>query len=90
MIDFLAGALTLAYLVASAYFIRFWRRTTDKLFLAFAAAFALLALNQIVVFAIGVNDERHNYAYVLRVLGFLIILAAVVHKNLFERQRGKS
>ena len=87
MVDFLAGALTVAYLVAAAFFARFWRRTADRLFLAFAAAFVLLALNQVVVFAIGVNDERYNYAYILRVLGFLIILAAVVHKNLFERTR---
>ena len=89
MIDFLAGALTLAYLVASAHFMRFWRRTTDRLFLAFAAAFALLALNQIAVFAIGVGDERSNYAYILRVLGFALILVAIVDKNLFERRRGR-
>ena len=89
MIDFLAGALTLAYLVAAAHFIRFWRRTTDRLFLAFAAAFVLLALNQIVVFAVGVGDERYNYAYLLRVLGFALILIAVVDKNLFERRRGR-
>ena len=87
MIDFLAGALTLAYVVALFYFVRFWRRTSDRLFLAFAAAFGLLALNQIAVFALGVGDERHNYAYVLRVLGFILILAAIVDKNLFGRRR---
>ena len=87
MIDFLAGALTLAYVVALFYFVRFWRRTSDRLFLAFAAAFGLLALNQIAVFALGVGDERYNYAYVLRVLGFILILAAIVDKNLFSRGR---
>ena len=89
MIDFLAGALTVAYCVAMAFFVRFWRRTGDGLFLAFAVAFGLLALNQIVVFAIGVTDERYNYAYILRVLGFLIILAAIVHTNLSGARRGK-
>ena len=87
MIEFLAGALTLAYLVATVYFVHFWHRTTDRLFLAFAAAFALLALNQLTVFALGVNDERHNYAYVLRVLGFALILAAIVDKNLHRSRR---
>jgi hypothetical protein len=87
MIDFLAGALTLAYVVASFYFIHFWGRTSDRLFLAFAAAFALLALNQAAVFALGVTDERSNYAYILRVLGFVLILLAIIDKNLGSRRK---
>ena len=87
MVDFLAGALTLAYVIAAVYFLQFWRRTTDRLFLAFAAAFMLLALNQVAVFAVGVGDERYNYAYILRVLGFILILVAIVDKNLAGRRR---
>jgi hypothetical protein len=87
MMDFLAGGLTLAYLIASLYFVQFWRRTWDRLFLAFAAAFMLLALNQISVFALGVADERHTYAYVLRVVGFLLILAAIIDKNIRADRR---
>ena len=85
MLDFLAGALTLAYVIAAVYFVHFWNRTADRLFLAFAAAFALLALNQVMVFVLGVEDERYNYAYILRVLGFILILAAIVDKNLHGR-----
>ena len=87
MIDFLAGALTLAYVIASVYFIHFWRRTADRLFLSFALAFGLLALNQIAAFSFGQGDERYNYAYVLRVLGFILILVAIVDKNLFGRPK---
>lgn len=87
MIDFLSGAVTLAYLIAAFYFITFWSRTRDRLFLAFALAFLLLALNQVVVFALEANDERGNYAYILRVLGFILILAAIVDKNTFARRR---
>ena len=87
MIDFLSGAVTLAYILASTYFVHFWRRTADRLFLAFALAFALLALNQLAVFVMGVDDERYNYAYVLRVLGFVLILLAIVDKNVFARKR---
>jgi hypothetical protein len=87
MIDFLAGAVTLAYVMASVYFLQFWRRTADRLFLAFAAAFMLLALNQVAVFALGVGDERYNYAYILRVLGFILILVAIVDKNIWSRRR---
>lgn len=89
MIDFLSGAVTLAYVVASFYFVQFWRRTADRLFLAFALAFALLALNQVAVFWMGVEDERYNYAYILRVLGFVLILLAIVDKNVFARRRGR-
>jgi hypothetical protein len=85
--DFLAGAVTLAYIVASMYFVHFWRRTADRLFLAFAVAFALLALNQLTVFALGVDDERYNYAYILRVLGFVLILLAIIDKNVASRRR---
>lgn len=87
MIDFLAGALTLAYVVAAVYFVHFWRRTADRLFLAFAAAFALLAVNQLAVFVLGVGDERYNYAYVLRVLGFILILLAILDKNFYGRRK---
>ena len=87
MIDFLSGAVTFAYIVASMYFVKFWRRTADRLFLAFALAFALLALNQLAVFLLGVGDERYTYAYILRVLGFALILLAIIDKNVYLRKR---
>jgi hypothetical protein len=87
MIDFLAGAVTFGYIIASVYFFHFWRRTADRLFLAFAAAFSLLALNQLVVFALGAGDERLHLAYVLRVLGFFLILAAIIDKNVHRHGR---
>jgi hypothetical protein len=88
MIQFLSGAVTLSFLLAALYFLRFWKRTSDRLFLSFAFAFALLALNQIVLFALGAADERGNYAYLLRVLGFILILAAIVDKNVFKARGG--
>jgi hypothetical protein len=38
------------------------------------------------VFALGVGDERQNYAYILRVLGFVLILVAIIDKNLYGRR----
>jgi hypothetical protein len=87
MLEFLAGAVTFAYTIAAVHFYQFWKRTADRLFLSFALAFVLLALNQLMVFAIGANDERGNYAYILRVLGFVLILFAIVDKNTFARRR---
>jgi Family of unknown function (DUF5985) len=81
MIDFLSGAVTLGYLVAAAFFVCFWRKTADRLFLAFAAAFALFALNQALAFALTVVSEPWSLIYALRVVGFVVILAAIVDKN---------
>jgi alpha-D-ribose 1-methylphosphonate 5-triphosphate synthase subunit PhnI len=86
LVDFLAGAVTLGFFVAAAFFLRFWRRTHDRLFLAFAAAFALLALNQALSAFLSAGDELAPYAYVLRVLGFVLILLAIVDKNWIRRQ----
>ncbi len=81
IVEFLAGAVTLGYLVAAMFFARFWRRTGDRLFIAFAAAFALLALNQAALHFFYVANEPASLVYALRVLAFGIILAAIVDKN---------
>ena len=88
MIEFLSGALAMGYLIAAGFFARFWRMTADRLFLAFAVAFLLLALNQALAQWLGAADERVGYTYLLRVLGFVLILAAIIDKNL--SQSGKS
>jgi hypothetical protein len=80
-VDFLSGAVTLGFFVAAAFFLRFWSKTRDRLFLAFSAAFALLALNQALAAFLGAGDELTPYTYVLRVLGFILILYAIVDKN---------
>jgi len=81
VVAYLNGAVTLGYIVAAAFFLKFWRKTRDRLFLAFGVAFALLSINQILATFIDAGDENVVYAYVLRVLGFILILAAIVDKN---------
>jgi hypothetical protein len=88
MIEFLTGAITMGFLVSAGFFMRFWRKTADRLFLAFALAFLLLALNQALAQWLGAADERLGYTYLLRILGFVLILAAIIDKNL--SQSGKS
>jgi hypothetical protein len=81
MIGFLSGMVTLAYFVAAAFFGRFWRATGDRLFLAFAIAFSLFGLNQAIGYMLTVVSEPSSVVYVLRVLGFVLILAAILDKN---------
>ena len=87
MIEFVSGAVTFGYLVAALFFARFWKRTHDRLFVAFAIAFVLLALNQALAQWLGAADERVGYTYLLRVLGFVLILAAIIDKNVSSRSR---
>ncbi|HSV01607.1 MAG TPA: DUF5985 family protein [Phenylobacterium sp.] len=79
---FIAGALSFGYLVAGLFFLKFWRRTHDVLFLAFAAAFALMALNQAVPAIIGIPDEAASGVYLLRLAAFLLIIWAILRKNI--------
>ena len=86
MIPFLSGAVALGYLISGVFFLRFWRKTSDRLFIAFAMAFFLLALNQTLAHWLGAADERVAYTYLLRVLAFVLILGAIVAKNLSSRR----
>jgi len=79
---FTAGALTLGWLAIGVFFLKFWRRTGDGLFLAFAVAFALVAVNQAIPVLYGVPSEHQGYIYLLRLAAFLLIILAVLRKNL--------
>jgi hypothetical protein len=87
VIELLSGALIFAYAIAGVHFLQFRRRTGDRFFGHFAVAFWLFALNQLAVSAPTVTDETGGYFYLLRVLGFAIILIAIVDKNVSRPQR---
>ena len=79
--NFLNGAITLGFWVAGLFFARFWRRTGDGLFLAFAAAFVLLGLNQALLALSGIPVEERSPLYVIRLIAFSLIIVAIVRKN---------
>jgi hypothetical protein len=81
---FLAGMVTTGFLVAGLYFARFWARSRDFLFLAFSAAFWLLALNETLVALAREPTGGSSWFYLLRVAAFLLIAAAIVRKNAGE------
>ena len=84
---FVSGLITMGYLVASAFFLRFWGRTRDRLFAIFAAAFCLLALNQALVALAGLTREEQSWIYLLRLAAFSLIIAGIVFKNMESRPR---
>ena len=80
-VPFLSGMIAAGYLVAGLFFLRFWRRTGDGLFAAFAAAFWLFALNQAAVAFLGLGDENRGWIYLLRLAAFVLIIIGIVYKN---------
>ena len=85
--SFLSGLIAMGFSVGGLFFLRFWRRTRDPLFLAFAAAFWMLALNQALATLLHITREELSWIYLLRLIAFLLIIAAVLHKNLGRRRR---
>ena len=79
--DFLAGAVTFGFLACALFFLRFWRRTRDFLFQAFAIAFLLLGVVQAILALGGIPVEERSWVYAIRLAAFLLILFAIIRKN---------
>jgi hypothetical protein len=79
--DFLSGAVAFGFAVCGLFFLRFWRRTRDPLFLAFALAFALLGIGQTVVALANIPTEERGSLYLIRLAAFALILFAILRKN---------
>ncbi len=79
--DFLAGIVTGGFLIAGLFFFRFWHRTRDSLFLAFALAFWLLGLGQSILALGNVPVEERSWIFLIRLSAFALILAAIIRKN---------
>lgn len=81
MFGFVSGLITMGFLAAGLFFFRFWHRTRDPLFAAFAVAFWLLALNQGLLATAPATPEEQTWFYLLRLAAFALIIAAVLAKN---------
>jgi uncharacterized protein DUF5985 len=78
---YLSGLVTAGFLTSGLFFAKFWARSHDFLFLAFAAAFWLLASNQALVTLVPEPDDKASWYYLLRVTAFLLIAVAIIRKN---------
>lgn len=82
---FLYGMVTMGYMVAGLFFAKFWARNRDPLFIIFALAFWILAASQILLAIFNLPREEQGLIYVLRLLAFALIIAAIIHKNISKR-----
>ena len=81
VLDFLGGAIVMGFAVAALLFLKFWRRTREGLFLAFAGSFLLLGITQALLSLGGFVDEQRSWLYLLRLGAFLLILFALFLQN---------
>ena len=79
--NFLSGAVSLGFFICGLFFLRFWRRTHDGLFMAFALAFVLLGAGQAVLALANIPTEERSSLYLIRLAAFALILLAILRKN---------
>jgi hypothetical protein len=85
MNHFLMGGIAIASLVAGLYFFRFWRHTRDAFFICFALSFWIEGANRVAMAWLSVTTEDAPLHYVVRLVAYGLIIAAIVIKNRSSR-----
>jgi hypothetical protein len=84
--QFILGLLVMACATAGLCFLRFWRKTRDRLFAIFAVAFWMLGMNWLLL-SFTRRDEANTALYAIRLAAFVLILLAIIDKNRSPRPR---
>ncbi|HEX3570002.1 MAG TPA: DUF5985 family protein [Acidobacteriaceae bacterium] len=84
---FLLGVICTCSVLAGLFFLKFWRRTRDTLFLAFGIAFLIEGINRAALVDLPAPNQGHPINYIVRLLAALIILAGILHKNYRSARR---
>lgn len=80
MAEFLLGAQVMASAVIGMFFLRFWRRTRDPLFVCFAFAFWALGTNWLSLALVDRNEPQTGL-YSVRLIAFGLIIVGIWFKN---------
>jgi len=78
---FLLGAAAMGSLAAALFFLRFWRRTGDRFFLYFSAAFGIEGVSRLPLALEQAPNETEPLYYLPRLVAFSLIALAVILKN---------
>jgi len=81
----LLGAIAMALLACGLFFLRFWRQGRDRFFLLFALSFLVEGANRVVLGLSARPSEASPGIYLVRLLAFVLILAAIIDKNRGKR-----
>jgi hypothetical protein len=77
----LLGAKAMASAIAGLFFLRFWLKTRDRLFVVFALAFWLIGLNWLLMVVAQRDELNSPELHLLRLAAFTIILLGIFDKN---------
>lgn len=83
--NFISGMIAMGYFLAGLFFLKFWMRSRDILFVIFAVAFWLLAAAQTLLPALELPREEQGWVFLLRLAAFALIVIAIVQKNMARR-----
>lgn len=78
---FLLGIIFTMNFIAAVYFLKFWRKTHERLFLAFGAAFLIEGFNRLGFLFLEDPSEGSPAIYTIRLMAFLLVLVAILSKN---------
>jgi len=81
IVPFLQGAVSMGCAVVTAFFLRFWRQSADRLFLFFAVAFGILTVNYVMLGLLSSATEWRLPVFVVRLSAFVVILLGIADKN---------
>jgi uncharacterized membrane protein HdeD (DUF308 family) len=88
--DILVGGIATASIAAGLFFFRFWRTTRDRFFLFFALSFWIEGVNRLVLYHwVGPNEDAPYY-YLIRLIAYGLIIAAIIDKNRARRPAPES
>jgi hypothetical protein len=88
--DFLSGVSMATFAAAGVFFLKFWLASRQRFYLLFCAACWSLSVERIVLFFVQQSRlttghplvEASSWVYLLRLTAFILILIAVVNKNM--------
>jgi hypothetical protein len=81
LIQLVSGAIIMGNLVISLFFLRFWRKSRDRLFAYFSLAFFVFAAQRVALALTTQYIENTSFLYLFRLAGFALILVAILDKN---------
>jgi len=80
-LSFLHGAIAMGNFIAGLFFLRYWTKTGDRLFMLFSIAFWMLACEYIVFLTVVSVEENKPAVYLIRLTAFFFIFLAIVDRN---------
>lgn len=91
---FLYGIRVATFFFSGVFFLKFWKASKDRFFLLFCSACWLLALECVIAVRLLAEDsqiflqvtETSARVYFMRLLAFILIIAAIVEKNRSQKK----